>query len=321
MVLSLRSGLEDEVAWALDRLLRLSDNEQGVLHHLPGIIDALYELALWYVSEGYQEYSKASSSLFAAPQDLDRRRRFSLEALFILRHGAIHHEQSSLELRRHSQTIPFILNCLHNLDAEADENTEIVLHTVDLLQSVSEGLILPPPQYHSRGLPLVPLQNIVATSRNRALIISAMTALSLLLSTPQNSGHFSADAPYIGACIRYMPLFKDEPFMDANLNLLYVHLSSPSMAKAFLLHPEMPSLLRVLVSYLLHDQKAETIEVSLGEGGPNPFASSNPPAIQYYSLTEQELAHLLTMKEPERCFQWQVIFLLSFSITFQLCYL
>ena len=48
-MLALRSGIPEEVSWALDRLLRLCSNEKFLLSAIPGLTDALFAWPEWYV--------------------------------------------------------------------------------------------------------------------------------------------------------------------------------------------------------------------------------------------------------------------------------
>src|ERR1700728_4748048 len=61
MLLSLRSGIDADIGWALNRLCRLCDNEQFVLKTIPGLIDALFEWPEWYANEGYKEHAEVTS--------------------------------------------------------------------------------------------------------------------------------------------------------------------------------------------------------------------------------------------------------------------
>lgn len=301
MTLSLRSGIDQEISWALDRLCRLCHNEQFLLRSIPGLIDALFEWPEWYIREGHKAYSEVQS-LFSVPRELQRRRRHALESLFVLRNAAMH-ESNSQELSVHSHTAPLILNALHDLDPHLDQNAEFILHTIDLLQSVASKLILPPPSSPPSHSPLLPLQRIASTSSNRSAIIAALTTITTLLSTPQNNVHIVHDSPSLAASIRYLPLFVDKPLVDACLNYLYVHLSASSAAKAFLLHPEMTSVLRVLVSFLISEQIEETVTLEVPISV-RTIPSATRTTVRDHELTAEELDALVEIPEPQRCYDW-----------------
>ncbi|KAF8665261.1 hypothetical protein AX16_000282 [Volvariella volvacea WC 439] len=296
MVLALRSGIYSEVAWSLDRLCRLCHNEQFLLKSIPGLIDALFEWPQWYASEGYKETANPTAMLFSAPPEQTKQRRFALESLFILRNAALH-EQNSWELSNHSKTLPLVLDALSNLEPLKDEHTEFLIHSIDLLHTLTNKLVI-----SASCNPLVPLHRLVAESSNRSLIISSLTVTSLLLSNPRNYTYITAQSPALGAAIRYLPLFVDKALIDAALNYLYTHLSHSHMAKAFLLHPEMPGVLRLLVSLLIHEQVEE--KVSFDVTGVIHTVPATTTSTRDHDLTPEELQSLLEKPEPQRCFDW-----------------
>src|SRR5580658_5940204 len=110
MLLSLRSGIDGEIGWALDRLCRLCDNEQFLLRAIPGLTDALFEWPEWYAKQASQEGSELNIIFSPAPPQ-DRRKRHALESLFILRNAALN-EPNALELASHPRTRPLILMVL-----------------------------------------------------------------------------------------------------------------------------------------------------------------------------------------------------------------
>lgn len=147
MTLSLRSGILSEIAWSLDRLIRLCFNEQFLLKSIPGVIDALFEWPEWYVTEGYKEF-ETIQPLFSPPYDLARKRRFAQESLFIIRNSALL-EANAGELANHPHTIPLILNGLHNISFEQEENCEFILYIIDLFHVVGGKITV------DSGAPLV----------------------------------------------------------------------------------------------------------------------------------------------------------------------
>ncbi|KAF8899009.1 hypothetical protein BD779DRAFT_1486582 [Infundibulicybe gibba] len=200
MTLSLRSGIHSEVGWSLDRLCRLCHNEQFQLKSIPGVIDALFEWPEWYATEGFRQTSDADI-LFSPPPEQARQRRYALESLFVLRNAALH-EQNAFELSNHSHTIPLIMNAFQNLDFDRDENTEFILHIIDLLHVVSPKLILTP---FSTFNPLPYLSKIASQSSNRTSIIASLTATNLILSNASNISNLTSDSSAMTAAIRYLP--------------------------------------------------------------------------------------------------------------------
>jgi chromatin structure-remodeling complex subunit RSC9 len=76
------------------------------------------------------------------------------------------------------------------------------------------------------------------------------------------------------------------------------------MAKAFLLHPDMPSVLKLLVSFLLSEQVEES--VSLDISGPVQTVPALITTTRDHELTKDELDDLLPKPEPQRCYDWCV---------------
>lgn len=248
MSLSLRSGILSEVSWALDRLCRLCHNEQFALSGIPGLIDGLFDWPEWYLTEGYKT-STDVEFLFSAPRDRTTKRRFALESLFVLRNAALL-EANAVDLANHSHTFPLIMKALLTLQHDRDEDSEFVLHVIELYHVFASKLVIKPTTpMHENPLPL--LERIMCESSNRSMIIAALAALSSTLSNAANMSYLTADAPALGVAIRYLPLLVDKPLVEACLNYLYVHLSHLGLAKSFLLHREMPGVLKLLASVLL----------------------------------------------------------------------
>lgn len=231
MVLSVRSGIQKEVHWALDRLLRISHGADNLsLRSHPGLIDALFDWADWYATDGHRHFTD-TSSLFVIPEEVQQKRRNAVVSLLVIR-NCTWQEQNLNDLSYHSRTLPFILNSLHNVNPHVDENCEFILHTIDFLFAICGRLRLPTISFN-RNNPLEPLQVIAATSKNRPTIIAALQTITAILSVPENTPHLSSKSLALEAAIRYLPLFIDPNLVDACLNYLHVHLSSASMVTAF----------------------------------------------------------------------------------------
>ncbi|KXN88779.1 Chromatin structure-remodeling complex subunit RSC9 [Leucoagaricus sp. SymC.cos] len=301
MSLSLRCGILGEVAWALDRLCRLCMNEQFMFRTIPGLIDGLFDWPEWYVTEGYKNWTE-ESILFSPSREFAQKRRHALESLFVMRNSALN-ETNSWDLALHTHTMPLILNSLFNLDANKDENVEFVLYILDIFQVLAPRMIihtnLPPSQN-----PLPPIINILRMTTNRSMIISSLMALTILFSNPSNTSQLTTDSPALAAAIRYLPLFSDIPLVDACLNYLYVQISHPAFARAFLLHPGMPSVLKLLASFILQEQVLVEESVSLDVTGSVHTVASTATHTKDHELTQEELDKLLELTEPQRCYDW-----------------
>ncbi|KAI0068086.1 hypothetical protein BV25DRAFT_1818450 [Artomyces pyxidatus] len=300
MLLSLRSGIQSEITWAFDRLCRLCNNEQFFFRAIPGLTDALFEWPEWYIAQSHGSAAKLTAVFSISPAE-ERKRRHSMEALTVMRNAAVR-EPNAQELVGHKKTVPLILSTLHNIRPDTDENTEFLLYAIDIFQYVAPTYVLPRRTAPPTSSPLGPLLEIAGRSSNRSLIISALTSLNLLFSNPANASHLTADSPALAAALRYLPLLKDRLLIDVSVNYLYAHLAHPPMAKAFLLHPDLSSTLKLLASQIISEQIEDTVTISVGD------AVHTAPAVKVttrdHELTKEELDSLVPMPEPQRCYEW-----------------
>lgn len=339
MMLALRSGIPEEVSWALDRLLRLCSNEKFLLSAIPGLTDALFAWPEWYVEravldkisslenpprvtgssggrgrghivpsriESATNKSKKSQmlALFADDPKETIKRRHALEAITILRTATAYNDANVQELLDNARSRTLILSSLHQLDLDSDENEEFLVNVLEIFHDLSSaGLTLPPTSAPLTANPTPAVMAILKETSNRSLIIASFQLLALLFSYPANVDHITPDSPGLEASLRYLPLFSmDRELVDAALNFFYAHLACAPMARAFLLHPKMPSTLRVLVLLLLKEQVEEVVMVDLCP--PPAVALAVPPDTVDLVLGPEELEALGTMEEPKRCYEW-----------------
>ena len=233
MLLALRSGIPREVNWALERMCRLSHNDQFILKSIPGLTDILVEWPEWYVQKGAEECNHGN--VFSPPPASARKRRHALEAMFILRNASLN-EPNSQHLSTHPRTRLLLYNALRRLKADSDANSEFLLHVVDLLHSVACSRPQPPIESISPIDLIRPLEDLAESSNDRTMIITALRTLTLILSSPQNAFHLTSTSSALFTSIRYLPLLVDTALITACLIYLYSHLSHLPMVKAFLLH-------------------------------------------------------------------------------------
>ncbi|KAI0031414.1 hypothetical protein K488DRAFT_86847 [Vararia minispora EC-137] len=299
MMLSLRSGILMETAWALDRLCRLCINDQFHFRAIPGLMDVLFDWPEWYIAQA-SEGGSDRLMLFAPDQEEQRKQRFALDSLFIMRNAALV-ATNGLDIAAHKKTKPLILSALHTLRPVNDMDSEFLMLSIDLLHLVAPSWVVPA-NCTADTNPVSPLVEIVGRSSNRSLIISSLWALHLLFSTPANAVHLSPDSPALEASLRFLPLLSDKPLADACVNYLYTHLSHPPMARAFLLHTSLSTTLKLLVNQIISEQLLENVSVTVGK--PTETVSSIAMTTKPRDLTAEELNILLAMQEPERCSEW-----------------
>jgi chromatin structure-remodeling complex subunit RSC9 len=301
MLLSLRSGIPSEIAWAFDRLCRLCNNEQFLFRSIPGLTNTLFEWPEWYVTQN-ASHLPGLSSLFAIPPAEERKRRHGLEALCIMRNAAAVNESNAEELVNHKKAIPLILSALNGVQPTSDDNVEFLLYVSDLFQYIAPTYTLPSASVPQTTSPLPPLLDLIRCTSNRSLIISSLTCLHLLFSNPANASRLTANSPALSTSLLYLPLLSDKVLVDVCLNYLYVHLSHPPMAKAFLLHLDMPSVLKLLVTQMLSEQIEDTVSIDIG--GPIHTAPAQAVLIKDHELSKEELDGLIALPEPQRCYEW-----------------
>ncbi len=322
MLLSLRSGIDTEVAWSLDRLCRLCVNEQFLLSNIPGLVNVLFEWPEWFIDE----YSKSESSsttvgnlkiepeledqLFSVTPVVKRHRRHALESLFVLRNASFS-ETNAAELAILPRTRKLVFNALDKLSPlvnVSDECAEFVLHCIEILHSIVRNIILPPPKPTMPPAvgtnPIPALEKLASESTNRSIIIASLIALTHLICIPKNALHSTTTSAALITSIRNLALYTDSAMFEASVGFVYAHLSYPTMTKAFLLHPDMPATLRLLVGYIVAEQTEEDSVLDIS--APRHLAPIVKTRHVNYELTGSELENIGTLPEPERCFKWCV---------------
>ncbi|KAF8497701.1 hypothetical protein JB92DRAFT_3125598 [Gautieria morchelliformis] len=104
-----------------------------------------------------------------------------------------------------------------------------------------------------------------------------------------NAVYLTSTSPALLASIHYLPLLANTALITASLDYLYAHLSDPPMVKVFLLHPSMPSTLKLLVTLLLKEQQENT---------------SHPLSLWQSDKSTEELDRIAGIAEPERSYEW-----------------
>ncbi|KIJ37280.1 hypothetical protein M422DRAFT_178270 [Sphaerobolus stellatus SS14] len=300
MLLSIRSGIPKEVNWALERMCRLSHNDQFVLRNILGLTDALIEWPEWYVEKGAEECSQ--SNLFSMSKTLATQRRHVLEAIFILRNASLNDVNAQF-LATDRRTLHFLSKALKNVKADSDANTEFLLHVMDLLHSVVTYFQQASNEYLSTETLIRPLEELAESSNDRTIIITALRTLTHIISLPPNALRLTPNSPALVASVRYLPLLSDAPLITSCLDYMYAHFSHPPMVKAFLHNPSMSGTLKLLVSLLLREQQDGFTSVSL-----IPESIKSAPAVaitrRLVELSEEDLNRISMIPEPERSYEW-----------------
>jgi chromatin structure-remodeling complex subunit RSC9 len=301
MVLSLRSGIHSDISWALERLCRLAQNERFELKDYPGLLDGLFDWPEWYINQGYKELTD-DHALFSPPRDFAAHYRYALESLCVLR-CAIMEQKNAIMVSEHAHTLPLILTGLENLDFTKDQNQEPLLHLLEIFQVLASNLSVSA-SVAEKSNPIVPLNRIISKSNNRSLIIAAFTSMNSVLSHPQNAIHLGKASDALTAAIKYLPLLVDKPLVGASLEHIYIHVSNPASARAFLLHPQLPNLLKILSSMIITEQRWTVEDVSIDLTKPQRSLPLDPRAWSNYEMPTAEFEEIRVKEEPKRCHEW-----------------
>ena len=311
MCLSLLSGIPKEVNWALSRLVNLSDehNIRFVLATIPKLTDAIF-----YAPEVYLKTyirNKNSFSHFCPHPRVDLIRKHATESMLVLR-NASHNDLNVAHLAQDTRTMGLINDTLR-LPPDDEVNTEIMVYAMELLQVVGHHLPLPSKGRHPYGnVPIDALERILSTSVDRTLIIHSLNVLTLLMTPstipPANTEPAyprpyapHADSPALARVLQLLALVQDHLLLTSSLEFFAAYLTSLSATQAFLLHPDLTKTLRLLAGVLRYEQKTEMQSVRIGP----PVRTAEPEAEWLpYELSEEELARIAPMPEPERSFQW-----------------
>lgn len=303
MVLAIRSGIDDEIQWALERCCRLSHSETFRLSVIPGLLEALMEWPQWYAVECAKQESHPAT-IFSLSPDVAAKRRHAIESLFALRNAA-YTDGAPTQLIGNRATLPLILDILNNCDPERDENAEFISYAVELFHVVAPDFVLPPNPW-SPPSPLKPLMRILGKTSTRSLHIAAYRMLNTLFTNPRNVQYIPTESEALTVALRYAPLFRlDSELVDAGLNYFFAHLSQPTLAKRFLLHPQMPSILRVLINILLAEQVQDTVADDVS--GTVHVVPSTAAVNIDHEPTAEEMQALAAEPEPERNKKWMSI--------------
>lgn len=299
MLLAIRSGIQTEMDWAFDRLCRLCDNEAWALSSIPGLIDTLFDWPEHFVNKVARNKDD-TLNLFRLSNQEEAMQRHALLSMLILRNSTLN-APNAAALSNHKRTRPLIFSALQNLVPTRSVDAEFLLYALELLHIIMSPTA-PIFSFLPNDNPIQAMGRISYISSDRALIIASLNALSLVFSEPGNYKYLRTDSPALEASLRFLPVFGlgDKLLTDTCLNYMTVHLSHPPMAKAFLRHPKLPSVLRILVSVVLAEQVTETASLEVAQAAPS-VASQQ---LEAKVLSPAEISRLAEMMEPQRSEEW-----------------
>lgn len=302
MVLAARSGIPSEITWAMDRICRASDHPQFIARNIPGMLDALFTWPEWYIEQSKIPKDELKR-LFSPSEEEDIERRHALHSIFALRNLSVN-PPNAVDLASRERTRRLIFSALHHLDPSRAQDAEFLLDAMEIYKNMASTTAPPPLSFPPDQSPIKGLERIVHDSNDRTLSISAFHVLASMLNSTANAHYLKPSSPALEACVRFLPVisFGDKDLAEACLTYLYAHLSHPPMAKAFLIHHDMPSILRLLVCVILQEQPQEVAYLEVGEPPHTP--KSTPTTFPAVELSREELDTLSALPEPQRYTEW-----------------
>lgn len=299
MVLSLRSGIIKEVEWALDRLVRLSHNDQFALKPYPGLLDALYEWPFHYIATA-KSNPPLPEVMFAISPNEKKFKRFGLTSLFVLKNASVN-EINARELAKHPKTISLVYNALMALQHDRDSDTEFLVNAIEVFSSIAHLLFFPTSTLLAAIV--ARLELIVDATTNRSLIICCISAITSLMQYSRNLSLFKTDSvPSFEAAIRFLPLLADVPLLATCLEYLYIRLSHPPLLRSFLMHPKLNSTLKMLASIIISSQDLEDTTLDCVF---QPQVQKIPDIeLPDYEMTPEEIDRVSKLAEPQRSYDW-----------------
>jgi chromatin structure-remodeling complex subunit RSC9 len=296
MVLALECGIISEVSWSLNRLLRLSASDRFALGLFPTLPDLLCRWPEWFLEHHQDE----DSSLFSPSPSYNINRRLALNSLLVLKNAAMGDDGAGVEAKN-PRVRALVFKLMQEFQIPNDMTLEFLLSAMDIFRYTVHKWPAAPTMEQ-----IETLVGIVGRSNDRAILVSGWYGLHHLLDTFTTTVLVTPTSEALNAAIRALPIHIDQVLTAAALEYILAHVSHPSLAKAFLHHPGMPQVLRVLAHQLLHDQTKiiENVTTMLGTAPKTIIAQNN--AIWMLELSREELDELSTLTEPSRVTKWSV---------------
>jgi chromatin structure-remodeling complex subunit RSC9 len=299
IAMALRSGLHEEIDWALHELVRMSYElgDDIRLEGVLGLADALLD--------------KISSIFKLIPSTNKRRPAYInlqtkeydkvLEAMLILRNSALQEDNAiflALKVPRTKSVVERILTLPY---AEYPELIELRYYGLDVAESIIPFITIT-----GEDDPLYVATKQLLHSPERSSLILGLKALARMAVNDENNSLLQ-DIP-IDSSIRVQQLLlleDDEELVNAALDFLYQFTTYKSnvqtlVAKSGGMNKLVDSLVR-LMAYGAKEQKV-TVNV-LKRMIPLEKLNAEPP-----TLSSEILSGLLKLNEPERCIQWYLSF-------------
>lgn len=294
IAMALRSGLQDEIDWALHELVRMSYElgDDIRLEGVLGLADALLDkisVVFKYVPTG----KRRPGYLNIPTKDYDK----VLEAILILRNAALQDENAIFLAIKISRTKPVIEKVLNLPFTEYPELMELRYYALDVAESIIPHLTI-----SGEDDPMYTIMKQLLLSPERSSLILGLKSLARMAVNDENNSLLQ-DIPHDSA-IRVQQLLlleDDEELVNASLDFLYQFTTYKSNVHALVgKNGGMSKLVDSLVRLMGYGAKEQKVTINvLRRMIPLEKLNAEPPA-----LSQEILSALLKLNEPERCIQW-----------------
>jgi len=297
IAMALRSGLHDEIDWALHELVRMSYElgDDIRIEGVMGLADALLDkisTIFKYVPSSTSNKRKPAYLNFQA-KEYDK----ILEAMLILRNAALQDENAIYLALRVPRTKPTVERLLNLPYIDFPELMELRYYALDVAESVIPFIVIT-----AEDDPLYTAMKALLLSPERSSLILGLKSLARMAVNDENNSLLQDIPAESSLRVQQLLLLEDdEELVNAALDFLYQFTTYKSNVHAIVsksggMTKFVDSLVR-LMGYGAKDQKV-TINV-LWRMIPLEKLNAEPPA-----LSQEILSGLLKLNEPERCIQW-----------------
>jgi chromatin structure-remodeling complex subunit RSC9 len=292
--MALRSGLHEEIDWALHELVRMSYElgDDIRLEGVLGLADALLD-KISTLFKHIPSAHKRPSYLNFQQKDYDK----VLEAMLILRNSALQDDNAiflALKVPRTKSVVERILGLPYDTYPEL---MELRYYALDVAESIIPYITIPGEDDH-----LYMAMKTLLLSPERSSLILGLKALARMAVNDENNSLLQ-DIPH-DASVRVQQLLlleDDEELVNAALDFLYQFTTYKSNVQTLVAKSGgMIKLVDSLVRLMGYGAEEKTVSVNvLKRMIPLEKLNAEPPA-----LSSEILSGLLKLNEPERCIQW-----------------
>ncbi|KAI5807920.1 hypothetical protein DFH27DRAFT_288017 [Peziza echinospora] len=286
IVMGLKSGIPEEVEYALSKLVRISFEAEDSLNadDHPGMVESLvHELSALSTLSQYKD----SDDMMETPanrQKLDR----ILEAALVLRNMSIQGENA-----RHMATLQDCKKALVQGITLPSRGglTELKHYCLDIVESLSSWLVLGDNLAMYNGL------KDGLSSDDRGVLIASLRGITRLVHRDEANRLKEIDLRVIER-VQDVLLLEDEELLLASLDFLYQYTTVDENVSRLMATPGALDFLKQLRRLLLHQAQEYYSEYHLRA------RRKEPPPAQIPHLPPEIVSELLSFSEPERATKW-----------------